>query len=87
MGKLIQKSTEGAAREKQNPYLDLPSKEHRGHIRRFRGLTDLSDEEDVRSRGAQRFGVGGDTGGSAPTAWAVSREHRATHLDFARMNE
>jgi len=36
---------------------------------------------------AQRFGVGGDTGGSAPTAWSVSREHRATHLDFARMNE
>jgi hypothetical protein len=42
--------TEGAARWKQNPYLDLPSKEHRGHIRRFRGLTDLSDEDDVRLR-------------------------------------
>jgi transcriptional regulator with XRE-family HTH domain len=37
-------------RKLQNPYLDLPSKEHRGHIRRFRGLTDLSDEDDVRSR-------------------------------------
>jgi hypothetical protein len=30
---------------------NLPSAEHRGHIRRFRGLEFLTDEEDVALRG------------------------------------
>jgi hypothetical protein len=30
---------------------NIPSAEHRGHIRRFQGLTDMTDMEDVALRG------------------------------------
>jgi predicted N-acyltransferase len=35
--------------------LDLPSAEHRSHIRRFRGLDWLTDAEDVAVRGYVAF--------------------------------
>ena len=34
---------------------DLPSPEHRGYIRRFRGLDWLTDEQDVAPRGWVRW--------------------------------
>jgi hypothetical protein len=37
-------------------FLDLPSKEHRGHIRRFLRL-DFTDEQDVALRGLRAFKI------------------------------
>ena len=62
MGKLIQKSTKDAALEISEAttevsdltdwksYLNLPSAEHRAHIRRFGKQWFLSDEQDVALR-------------------------------------